>query len=71
MVATVPVQHRTLPEEGYDAALHIVVCKGSGHGICIHMHSSKLITCVCYFEYEGILQLERFGWYYFSIMWLC
>jgi len=48
MVATVPVQHRTLPEEGYDAALHIVVCKGSGHGICIHMHSSKLITCVCY-----------------------
>jgi hypothetical protein len=33
--ATVPIQHRTLPEEGYDAASYLVGCGGSGHGICI------------------------------------
>jgi hypothetical protein len=32
---TVPVQHRTLPEEGYDAASYLVGYGGSGHDICI------------------------------------
>jgi len=35
MAATVPVQHRTLPEEGYDAASYLVGYGGSGHVICI------------------------------------
>jgi hypothetical protein len=33
--ATVPVQHRMLPEEGYDATSYLVGYGGSGHGICI------------------------------------
>ena len=35
MAAIVSVQHRTLPEEGYDAASCLVGYGGSGHGICI------------------------------------
>ena len=39
MVATVPVQHHTLPEEGYNAASYLVGYGGSGHGIWIALHS--------------------------------
>ena len=35
LAATVPVQHRMLPEAGYDAASYLVGYGGSGHGICI------------------------------------
>ena len=35
MAATVPVQHRTLPEEGYNAASYLIGYGGSGHVICI------------------------------------
>ena len=43
LAATVPVQHRTLPEEGYDAASYLVGYGGSGHGICIALHASWFI----------------------------
>jgi hypothetical protein len=39
MAATVPVQHRTLPEEGYDAASYLIGYGGSRHGICIALLS--------------------------------
>ena len=39
LAATVPVQHRTLPEEGYDVASYLVGYGGSGDGICIALYS--------------------------------
>ena len=39
LAATVPVQHRTLPEEGYDVASYLVGYGGNGDGICIALHS--------------------------------
>jgi hypothetical protein len=39
LAATVPVQHRTLPEEGYDAASYLVGYGGSGHAYALHLHS--------------------------------
>jgi hypothetical protein len=35
LAVTVPVQHRTLPEEGYDETSYLVGYGGSGHGMCI------------------------------------
>jgi hypothetical protein len=46
-VATVPVQHHTLPEEGYDAASYLVGYGGSGHGICI----AFVLIVVLYISY--------------------
>ena len=46
LAATVPVQHRTLPEEGYDAASYLVGYGGSGHGICIALHC--IVICLCH-----------------------
>ena len=39
LAATVPVQHHTLPEEGYNVASYLVGYGGSGDGICIALHS--------------------------------
>ena len=39
LAATIPVQHRTLPEEGYDVASYLVGYGGSGEDICIALHS--------------------------------
>ena len=50
MAATVPVQHRTLPEEGYDAASYLVGYGGSGHGICIALHCDLSLSWKCIFE---------------------
>jgi hypothetical protein len=36
---TVPVQHRTLPEEGYDAASYLVGYGGSDMAFTLHLHS--------------------------------
>jgi hypothetical protein len=33
--------HRTLPEEGYDAASYLQRYEGRGRMHCIHMHSLK------------------------------
>jgi len=38
LAATVPVQHRTLPEEGYDAASYLIGYGGSGHAYALHLH---------------------------------
>jgi len=46
MAATVLVHHRTLPEEGYDAASYLVGYGGSGHGICIALHC--IVICLCH-----------------------
>ena len=45
LAATVPVQHRMLPEEGYDAASYLVGYGGSGHGICIALHCIVIYLC--------------------------
>jgi hypothetical protein len=39
LAVTVPVQHHTLPEEGYDAASYLVGYGGSGHAYALHLHS--------------------------------
>jgi len=39
LAATVLVQHRTLPKEGYDAASYLVGYGGSGHVYALHLHS--------------------------------
>jgi hypothetical protein len=36
LAATVPVQHCTLPEEGYDVASYLVGYGGSGHAYALH-----------------------------------
>jgi hypothetical protein len=41
MITIIPVQHRTLPEEGYDAASYLVGYEGSGHAYALHLHSLK------------------------------
>ena len=43
MVTIVPVQHHTLPEEGYDAASYLVGYKGNGHAYALHLHSLRII----------------------------
>ena len=45
LAATIPVQHRTLPEDGYDAASYLVGYGGSGHGICIALHCIVIYLC--------------------------
>ena len=45
LAVTVPVQHRTLPEEGYDAASYLVGYGGSGHGMCIALHCIVIYLC--------------------------
>ena len=52
LAATVPVQHRTLPEDGYDAASYLVGYRGSGHGICIciALHCDLSLSWKCIFE---------------------
>ena len=47
LAATIPVQHRTLPEEGYDAASYLVGYGGSGHGICIALHCDLSLSWKC------------------------
>jgi len=43
LAATVPVQHRMLPEEVYDAASYFVGYGGSGHAYALHLHSLRFI----------------------------
>ena len=43
MVTTVPVQHRMLPKEEYDAASYLVGYEGSGHAYALHLHSLRII----------------------------
>ena len=54
MVMTVPVQQRTLPEEGYDAASYLVGYEGSGHAYALHLHSLRIIgiEVLCCHEVE-------------------
>ena len=52
LAVTVLVQHRTLPEEGYDVASYLVGYGGSGDGICIALHS-------LWFIYLNIVQCHR------------
>ena len=54
MVMTVPVQHRTLPEEGYDATSYLVGYEGSGHAYALHLHSLRIIgiEVLCCHEVE-------------------
>ena len=54
MVTTVPVQHRMLPEEGYDAASYLVEYEGSGHVYALHLHPLRFICIevLCWHEVE-------------------
>ena len=54
MVTTVLVQHRTLPEEGYDAASYLVGYEGSGHAYALHLHSLNFvyIEVLCWNEVD-------------------
>jgi hypothetical protein len=54
MVTTVPVQHRTLPEEGYDAAPYLVGYAGRRHAYALHLHSLWFICLefFCWHEVE-------------------
>ena len=54
LAATIPVQHRTLPEEGYDAASYLVGYEGSGHAYALHLHYLKFIyiEVLCWHEVE-------------------
>ena len=42
MAVTVPIQHRTLSEEGFDVASYLVGYGGSGHTYALHLHSLSL-----------------------------
>ena len=54
MVTTIPVQHHTLPEEGYDAASYLVGYEGSGHAYALHLHPLRFICIevLCWHEVE-------------------
>ena len=54
MVTTVPVQHPTLPKEGYDAASYLVGYEGSGHAHALDLHSMRFICIeiLCWNEVE-------------------
>ena len=54
MVMTVPVQQRTLPEEGYDAASYLVGYEGSRCAYALHLHSLRIIEfeVLCCHEVE-------------------
>ena len=43
LATTVPIQHHTLPEEGYYAASYHVGYRGSGHAYALHLHSLRFI----------------------------
>ena len=44
LAATVTVQHRTLPEEGYDAASYLIGYGGSGHAYALYLQTLRF-TC--------------------------
>ena len=54
LATTVPVQHHTLPEEGYDAASYLVGYEGSGHAHALDLHSMRFICIeiLCWNEVE-------------------
>ena len=60
LAATIPVQHRTLPEDGYDAASYLVGYGGSGHGICIALHCIAL-HCIVIYLCHGSVFLRLFS----------
>jgi hypothetical protein len=43
LAITIPVQHRMLPKEGYDAASYLVGYGGSGHACALHLHYLRFI----------------------------
>ena len=61
MVMTVPVQHRMLPEEGYDAASYLVGYEGSGYAYALHLHTLRFIgiDVLCCHEVE----IRSIVWY--------
>jgi hypothetical protein len=54
LTTTIPVQHRTLPEEGYDAASYLVGYGGSGHTYALHLHFLRFICIkvLCWLEVD-------------------
>ena len=54
LATTIPVQQRTLPEEGYDAASYLVGYGGNGHAYALHLHCFKVmcIEVLCYHEVD-------------------
>ena len=54
MVTTILVQHRTLPEEAYDASSYLVGYEGSGHTYALHLHSLNFvyIEVLCWNEMD-------------------
>jgi hypothetical protein len=54
LAATVPVQHHTLPEEGYDATSYLVRYGGSGYAYALHLHFLRFICfeVLCWHEVD-------------------
>ena len=54
LATTVLVQHRTLTEEGNDAASYLVEYEGSGHAYALHLHPLRFICIevLCWHEVE-------------------
>ena len=73
LAATVPVQHRTLPEEGYDATSYLVGYEDSGHAYALHLHSLRVIgievLCCHEVEMRSILFIYRRSIILFVLWW--
>jgi hypothetical protein len=48
LAMTVPIEHRTLSEEGYDVASYLVGYGGNGHAYTLHLHFLRFICIEIY-----------------------
>jgi hypothetical protein len=54
LAMTVPIEHRTLSEEGYDVASYLVGYGGNGHAYTLHLHFLRFICIeiLCWHEVD-------------------
>ena len=65
LATTIPVQQRTLPEEGYDAASYLVGYGGSGHAYALYLQTLRF-TCFevvdmrSFFSFQEVVYLLKY-----------